>query len=232
MEGAPRKVFLKKTWVLAGVALLVCGSAVLVTSPIMFSRAGPSRASSAISNGKDSYMVIRDYAFSHNGLLPDAEKNANAALRVLFEDEHVRDERGFSLKSGGEHLFKPLRGDENIHGVEALKEGELWYTYWVRDNGKPHNIIEDDDSVPCLSIPNLAVDDVTNLRDAVFSQGELNGQAVIISLDGAGSVYPLSKDGMLLDYKNRERIGVGRSIELDWDRTRPIYPLGTRRSEK
>lgn len=212
--------------------ILFLGMVFTAIGGAVFSRAGIGRVSTVLNDGKDIYTEMRDYAFTHNGELPPARENANTSLRVLFEQGSTLDEKAFQIRRGGEHLYSPLQADGNTAGEEALKEGELGYTYWIRSDGKPHHLTDGDGNSPCLSIPNLAAPSVTNLKDAVFFRGGLHEWAVVISVDGSGSVYPLSEEGTIPENEYSGNDRMGKSGELGWDRTRPIYPLGMRKSEK
>ncbi len=170
-------------------------------------------ATAALSNAKDIYVGLRDYAFNNDGMTPVAEgKNltANDHLRLAIERGSIPDEKPFYAK--GVNWARP--GDENTEGKEALSPGENIYGY-----------------LPGFNIPDDPADSPLLIAPLMEKGGEImidvkafGGQVVIITMDGAGYVQQVGNNGEIVDFGYFEDDYLHYKIGENWKKARVALP--------
>lgn len=163
-------------------AVPAIASLAAISSPIIIRQIARSRATTALSNGKDIYVGLRVYAFEHGGKCPGKsgdERSSNEILRELFKAGSVQDEKPFYVK-GVPNAFE---GDGDISDDEALSMGE---NIWAYAPGA--NITNDYAHRPLLVAPLKYDDDGKVIADASVFGGQLivvctDGSAVVVNID-------------------------------------------------
>jgi len=153
-----------------------------ISSPIIIRQIARARATTALNNGKDIYMSIREFAFRRGGKCPGTagdERSSNEILRELFAAGSVQDEKPFYVK-GVPNAFE---GDGDISGDEALSMGE---NIWAYVPGV--NITNDYANKPLLVALLKYDDDGKVIADASVFGGQLvvvrvDGSAVMVNID-------------------------------------------------
>jgi len=158
--------------------------------------------------------------------MPDGRGDANESLRQLFEAGVVSDEKPFFINQVMS-VNNARQGDENLNGVEALKEGENIFSYWTYSNGKGIRIGEDERILPVLSAPMFRGRDGATFGEGKYVIGAFGGQGVVTFSDGAAYVYSLDEEGKLVDHSVHGDPGPHMEHEgRDFSGVRVHYPTG------
>ena len=150
-----------------------------VSSPIIIRQKTGSRAPMVITNGKDIYVGMRDYAFKNGGQLPEAGniRSSNEYFKAFFESGSIVDDSSFYVKgvpgAAAPNGNKQLESGENVFGVIPGV-----------------NITNDSANTPVLIAP--------------FAFGELDpegfsNQIAIVTSDGAASIYNANSNTEIYD---------------------------------
>lgn len=211
------------------VVTVVLGVIGIISMPLTISRAGVSRATRAINNGKDIYVGLRDYAFVNSGQFPDKKVSSNEVFNQLFNEGVFRDEKPFFI-NGSSHVSNSTQGDEN----GTLNEGENVFAYWINTDGSGINCQEGNANTPILTVPMLTQPLKPSFNTGVYSTEPFGGQAVVVQADGAAMAFHINNNGLLVDDEKNEpyRVIDFENNNLDiGSQLQVCYPLGIKKYE-
>ena len=191
-----------------------------ISSPIIIRQIARARGTTAISNAKDIYVALIEYAVNKGGKAPIAGEgaSANAHLRLLFTSGVCQDEKPFFVK-GVEGFRLP---DENIQGAEALAAGE---NIWAYVPGR--SLTDDPANTPLMMAP------FTRSFDGTwqFDRDAFGNQLVVLRTDGSAILVDVSEDnGALYDEEGNLIYQDGKAY-LTGPRQRKAFPLAMPETE-
>ena len=165
-----------------------------LSTPIIMRQLQKARGTTALNNAKDIHIGVREHALNNQGAVIFGT-NSTQAFQLLLTSGVIIDEKPFFVK--GVPLTVGHVGDEDGTLDPTTGAKENIFSLAVATATSPINIVADSPNTPMILCP--VQDTTAGVITSLTFDNWFGDQAVVITSDGSGVIYPLDDTGAISD---------------------------------